>query len=179
MLPPDAQELAALADAQAARAGTETLVDLDRAADEMLESAAALIAAGRHWHAVYLAGYAAECLLKVAALRAAGAAITAPAFPAYSTHKRLVKTRRPAAAKVPELYHDLRFWLTSLVLHRRERGRPLSPLLDDRLRRAVRGVGRWRWVGMRYRYLRVDRVVAERVYHEVRWLARRRVALWS
>ena len=70
---PTAGDLDVLRRVRAIRGTDELLHELPQAADELLASAgASCCSPGRHWHAVYLAGYAVECDLKYAALRTVG-----------------------------------------------------------------------------------------------------------
>ena len=177
---PTAGDLDVLRRVRAIRGTDEAVQDLPPAADELLASAGVLLLAGRHWHAVYLAGYAVECDLKYAALRTVGVPVTARAVAALPAQVNFV-TRRRRGVRV-ESRHNLRLWATAIHLRRAEQGRPLNAVEQDRLLGAARFIDRVRWVGMRYRPLQATVPgavgVADRVYNVARRVHRRRDTLW-
>ena len=177
---PEPNDLDLMRRVRSIRGTDEALQELPPAADELLASAGRLLLANRHWHAVYLAGYACECDLKYAALRVIGVSITSPAVQSMAGEVKFVLRRRPGVR--PEAKHNLLLWAVAVHLRRAEQGRPLYPADRSRLLNVARFVDRVRWVGMRYRPLHARfpdaHSVSQRVYHHTRWLNRRRETLW-
>ena len=130
-------------------ASPETLQDQVLAAEERYWDAYELAVAGRPVAALYLAGFAAETLLKTAGFRFDGArpadqvdAMLAPARRFGKTHFAHVRD---------EGYHSLDFWLSFLVAKRGSAGRPLTAALSAALNGCVaRAHSLWA-VGLRYR----------------------------
>ena len=153
----------AAAAVRASTLGRETVQDLPVAADRLLRAAAVLRDAGETWHCIYLSGYAVECTLKHVALDLTGLPPTAGVMQSLGQQHLRMRAAYPAAYRRRD-YHDLTFWRRLIELYRREAGRPLRGEPYNRLAQQVRTVTRWWRVDMRYVYVPLPHVVANRVY---------------
>ena len=159
----------------------ETVNDLVLAAEERYWDAYELAVQGRHFAAIYVAGFTAEMLLKVAGFRFDGA------FPGDAIQPRLGPAKTYGAAKFPavgpESYHSLRFWTAFLEHKRVEAGHPLDPALLLELRtRTDRAHETW-WISMRYRpsgpVSATARAEMLALLEDVDWILKNHPRLWS
>jgi hypothetical protein len=154
----------------------QTLSEFVLAAEEKYWEALELATAGRPAASIYLLGYTAEMLLKVAAFRFDGAT------PADLVEPRLVPARvwlRAHAWHIPhEGYHSVAFWATYLRARRATRGMPLERNLDGQLVHHVRRIYAVWWVEMRYVVNRTTAGDVERLMSDVSWLRDNFTRLW-
>ena len=155
--------------------------DLVLAAAERNWDAYELAVQGRPFAAIYVAGFTAEMLLKVAAFRFDGALPGDLIQPRLGPAKTYGTSKFPAVG--PESYHSLRFW-TAFIEHKRiDAGRPLAPALLVELRtRTDRAHETW-WISMRYRLslpvAAIARAEMLALLEDVDWISKNHPRLWS
>ena len=124
--------------------------------------------------AVYLLGYVAEMLLKVAYYRIEG-------YPAYAN----VLAARQAARRQARLYalhrrsdHDLLYWAALVERRRRERGLPYDPAFAAALQMHVRRVAENWTEALRYADVDATPDELQAVADSVEWLVANRARPW-
>ncbi len=155
----------------------ETVQEFELAAEQKYFEALELMASGYRGAGIYLMGYVAEMLLKVAFFRYDGAR------PADLVGPRLGPARRRGRARIPrdvpwENYHSLNFWSLLLICERRWRNDPLPARIEARLRQRTRRLYQHWWVEMRYRRDSSRSLEVQTVYDDATWVRDNRVALW-
>lgn len=159
----------------------ETVNDLVLAAEERYWDAYELAVQGRPFAAIYVAGFTAEMLLKVAGFLFDGA------LPGDQIQPRLGPARTYGSARFPAIghegYHSLRFWTAFLEYKRVDAARPLDPAFLAELRtRTDRAHETW-WISMRYRPSAPVAVVARAemlgLLEDVDWMLKNHPRLWS
>jgi hypothetical protein len=129
--------------------------------------------AGRHTGAIYVLGYVAEMVLKVAVFRLHGV----PPYADLSPHRRGIlntySTRRRRNL------HDLEVWAEVLIDLRAIRGIPLDPGFAAQLRINVAVlVSHWK-EGLRYRHTQATSRELREVFEGIDWLFTNRSLLRS
>lgn len=147
---------------------TETWPRLQQAANERYWDGLALVTGfdTRRLGAVYLLGYVAEMLLKVAFFRRTALPDTADIAPALN------KAKQHAAWHKKKNLHAVEAWADLLIAERANRGDPLDPALAGSLRfHAATIAGNW---SESLRYKESDALESEfaTVYESVEWLRR-------
>ena len=128
--------------------------------------------AGRHTGAIYLFGYVAEMLLKVAFFRVRG-------FPAYGNVYPHLHIAQNHAAWTGGNLHSLEAWTEVLIATRASLGIPLDTVFASQLRMNVAVlVSHWR-ESLRYKYSEADSQELREVFDLVDWLLANRNVLWS
>lgn len=158
-------------------ANPETLIEFEFAWERRyLEGMRLLEEKETRTDGVYLLGYVAEMILKVAYFRFTGAAsedfldalLTASAF------KTAVKNLGVDA----EFYHSPRFWMEILISTRIQHKRPLPTQLQNNLRAFAEILyDNWK-VDMRYHSLPIGEAECQEVKVAVEWLYNRHESLW-
>jgi hypothetical protein len=154
----------------------ETIQDYTLAVPQRYLEGLQLMVEGYPGAGIYLMGYAAEMLLKLAYFLYTGAG------PADAVGPRLGPARHQARALgiqvLDEGYHSPRFWARLLLEQRRNDGLPLNNELEARLLNCADSLYSNWWVQMRYQpdVAREDEVA---VFHqEVDWLQGNLESLW-
>ncbi len=155
----------------------ETLQEMEFAAEDKYWEGIELLSSGRGGGGVYLLGYVAEMLLKIAYFRFIGAR------PADRVGAYLGPARNAGRLLIPgidrEQYHSLRFWASLLFQRRRQEHRPLPDDVAAPFRQRTRRLYQAWWVEMRYRRDRCEAWDSHNVYEDVTWLRNHYAALWS
>lgn len=161
----------------------ETVQDLVLAADERFWEGWELAVQGQYFACIYLTGYSAEMLLKVAAFRFDGALPGDPVVPRLQPAKAYGYQYLPAVPdKSPRSLH---FWAAYLERKRVDAGQPIPAALHvDLMLRVDRMHEGW-WVSMRYRSS-ADPTIASlsiqtealTLLEDVEWLRRNHSDLW-
>lgn len=159
----------------------ETVNDLVLAAEERYWDAYELAVQGRAFAAIYVAGFTAEMLLKVAGFRFDGAGPGDAIQPRLGPAKTYGAVRFPAIE--PESYHSLRFWTAFLEHKRVDAGRPLASAILTELRtRTARAYETW-WISLRYRVSGPVATTARAellpLLEDVDWMLKNHSRLWS
>ena len=131
----------------------ETLQDFELAAQDRYWEGLELLLAGRDAGGVYLLGYTAEMLLKLASLRLESVRPNDQVKPRLAPVRNWMRQTCPGIEY--EGFHSLVFWATYLRTKRRQQGRPLDPLTESQLAQRTRRLYSVWAVEMRYRSLRV------------------------
>jgi hypothetical protein len=155
----------------------ETLSEVAVAAEEKYWEGLDLLTSGRTGAGIYLMGYTAEILLKIAAFRFDGARPDDLMTARLPAAKQWMKQHAPNV--VPEGYHGLDFWLRYLDLRREQAGRMLPRGLRGELAHRVGRIYVVWWVEMRYRADRATILHGSRIFQDVTWLRENFVQIWS
>ncbi len=154
----------------------ETLSDFGVAAEEKYWEGIELAAAGHNAAGIYLLGFTAEMLLKIACFRNDGALVTSPVSPLLVPARTWLNA---TPMSVPhESYHSLWFWMTYLQARRIHQRRPLARNLDGELVHHVRRLYQVWWIEMRYRPDQATAHEVNRVVTDVTWLRENFLFLW-
>lgn len=154
----------------------ETLSDFSVAAEEKYWEGIELAVNGHYGAGIYLLGFSAEMLLKIACFRNDGALITSAVSPLLVPARIWLSS---TAASVPhEGYHSLWFWMAYLRARRIDQRRPMDRNLDGRLSHHVRRLYQVWWIEMRYRPDQATAQEANRVVNDVTWLRDNFSILW-
>ena len=126
---------------------------------------------------IYLLGYVAEMILKVAYFRfykpETGNMISSRLFP---TRER---AKNEGLVIDDEKFHSLAFWLTMLLYEREQERRPIRPKeLELNLRRRIDRLYQNWWVDMRYRAAPATVQDGLDVLEDVTWLIKHHTHLW-
>lgn len=149
-------------------ASPATVQDLVLASEERFWEGIELLVAGRRGAGIYLLGYAAEMILKVACFVADGARPYHPVEGRLAPARRWARDHRPGVRH--EGYHSLWFWAAVLRRKRALRGRPLPGSVDAPLMQRVhRMQGIW-VVGLRYKPDEAEHREAETFLDDVAWI---------
>lgn len=153
------------------------LSELVMSAEEKCDEALSLKKAGHYGAAIYLAGYAAEMLLKYAYMRLTGA------LPSESVETRLAPARYRAkhlmtVSVADESYHSLVFWLQLLLEERRSMSRQLGAGVEQAFIKRVSHLYSDWWVEMRYRPDQATPMEAQQALEQASWLKRFHNVLW-
>lgn len=125
---------------------------------------------GRRLGAIYLLGYVAEIVLKVAFFRVCG-------LPPYQAVSLKMATTHASWRGLS--LHDVNAWAALLIEERRLRGRPFEPVFASQLKRHVMLVtANWR-EALRYRHSAASEMELVEVFQGVDWLLGNSNALWS
>jgi hypothetical protein len=152
-------------------ASPETVQDIALAAERRLKEAVSLALMNEGHAAIYLAGMAAEMLLKTACYFVDGARPADLCQPRYAA---LAHRRYQPAHKVEfEQGHGIWFWSQELIARRRLRNKPVP----RRFLQAVAAIYADWFVGMRYRPGSAIFREAANFIGWVEWLARNHAAL--
>lgn len=135
-----------------------------------------LLTAGHPGAGIYLLGYTAEMLLKVASFRFDGASPTDPVAPRLAPAKGWLKTRPLAVGH--EAYHSLLFWANYLRSRRAAFGYAFDSRLEGELMHRVRRLYSIWWVEMRYRPDRATSHDVARAVDDVTWIRQNFSRLW-
>jgi hypothetical protein len=154
----------------------ETLSDFANASEQKFWEGIEVAAAGHPGAGIYLMGYSAEMMLKVAAFRFDGAALTDFVAPRLAPAKTWLAGHPWSVHH--ESYHSLLFWMTYLRARRVSRGRAFDRRLDGQLVHHVRRLYLVWWVEMRYRPDQATPQEVNRVLNDVAWLRDHFVLLW-
>jgi hypothetical protein len=157
-------------------AAPETISDFAAAAAQKFHEGIELGMAGRGGAAIYLMGYSAEMLLKVACFRFDGATPADLVAPRLAPAKNWLQARLPALPH--EGYHSLMFWSTYLTERRADAVRPLDATLTGELVHHTRRLYQSWWIEMRYRPDQSLPTEVERAYRDVCWLHDQFHDLW-
>jgi hypothetical protein len=154
----------------------ETISDFAASADQKYWEGLELVLAGHRGSGIYLMGYTAEMILKIACFRFDGAATTDLIGPRLGP----VRTRmRSHPGNIPsEGYHSLRFWCEYLRYRRATVGRSLDSNLDGLLVHHVKRIYCSWWVEMRYRPDSASTDDVRRMFSDVKWLRENQLVLW-
>lgn len=117
-------------------ANPETLQDFELAAQDRYWEGLELLLAGRDAGGVYLLGYTAEMLLKLASFRLESVKPTDTIKPRLAPVRNWMKQTCPGIDY--EGFDSLVFWATYLRAKRRQQGRPLDPLTESQLAQRTR-----------------------------------------
>jgi len=132
--------------------------------------ALAMAQEGRRLGAIYLLGYVAEIVLKVAFFRVCG-------FPPYQAVSLRMATAHASWRGFS--LHDVNAWATLLIEERRLRGRPFDPVFASQLKWHVMVVAaNWR-EALRYRHSAASETELAEVFQGVDWLLANSNLLWS
>ncbi len=164
-----------------ARVQAETPAVMLQAAEARLREAEVLLASQRWDGSVYLAGYVAEMLLKVAYCH------LEPSFPANGTvdfifgpAAKLWKSIVPGVTLPVQHKHNLLFWEQVLEPHRKASGKPPLNWVDALiLSRHLLTIRRNWGVDLRYQTPLVTETEASDVCAAARWIFDNRLVLWS
>jgi hypothetical protein len=154
----------------------ETWPEIELAAEDRFWDGYALGASGddRALGAVYLFGYLAEMLLKVAFFRARGVARHSDTAPERHAARTLAATYGR-----PRNYHDLKYWTFALERMRSANGRPLNAAFAGALTLRVSTLA-YHWAeSLRYRSVRPTESELHEVVDSVEWIFEHRSELWS
>ena len=154
----------------------ETLQDFELAAQDRYWEGLELMVAGREPGGVYLLGYTAEMLLKLASFRLESVRPTDPVKPRLAPVRQWMKQTCPGIDS--EGFHSLVFWATYLRTKRRQQGRPLDPLTESQLAERTRCLYAVWTVEMRYRSLRRPASDWRSAYDSVEWIRENYLRLW-
>jgi hypothetical protein len=152
----------------------ETWVSMERAGDERFWDGLVLAAGSepRTTGAVYLFGYAAEMILKVAYFRFTGLAAAQDIAPA-------LRAARTTAHFHRQNLHYLMGWANLLIATRVAAGRPLHPVVAGLLQLHILQLqSHWSEV-LRYRAVTAVPAELEEVYNSLDWLRANFRTLWS
>lgn len=159
-----------------ALANPETLQDFELAAQERYWEGLELMVAGRESGGVYLLGYTAEMLLKLASFRLESVRPTDLVKPRLAPVRNWMKQTCPGIDS--EGFHSLVFWATYLRTRRRQQGRPLDQLMESQLAQRTRRLYAVWAVEMRYRSLRLPASDLRSAYDSVTWIRDNYLRLW-
>lgn len=158
-------------------AAPETLQEFELAAEERYLDALELFVAGRNGAGIYLMGYAAEMILKVAYFKLDGVKPGGDLKPRLGPAKTFVKRMHPGIDY--ESFHSLLFWIHAIRLKRLSKRSGSSKSVDVQALRKVRRLYQIWWVEMRYRRDRSTQSEVNTVYEDVTWLWDNRMQLWT
>jgi hypothetical protein len=159
-------------------ARSETLSDLEWAAEERFREAEELLRAGHFSGAVYLFGLSCEMWLKLGCFRYRGAKITDPVLSQLGPAKAWMKIRYPLIQC--ESYHSLVFWVEYLIATRAASVNPLTSSAIGEARHHIvhRLFEDWK-IDLRYRQVAsLSERQARRVYRDAAWVRQHWNALW-
>ena len=149
-------------------ASPETLYDFTAAADTRCRDSQRLLVAGHFSGAVYLAGFACEMWLKLAAIRCHDrrAGPTSPVASYLSPIRLWMAAHFPGVPH--EAYHSLMFWSEYIIRFRSSSGDPLPALVAGELRHHAtrRLFNDWK-IDLRYRAIPVSDRHAWRVHGDM------------
>lgn len=155
----------------------EDLRSLELAAERRFYDALELATApaGCESSAIYLFGYAAEIILKVACFNLDGASLGTRT----DRHRKSLANLPTYKSSCGSNHHCLVGWLEVLLELRRKRGLPTTAQYRRELRRRVKTLsGEWS-ESIRYRSLPATRVELSRVYNTLSWLMTERFDLYK
>jgi len=154
----------------------ETLQEFDAAARQRHLEGLELMLAGSFGAGIYLMGYAAEMLLKIACFRIDGAGPADPIEPCLVQARQWKKKYFPNVDF--ENYHSLWCWCQLLLQKRVRKGRALSDPIASKLVSFVQELYATWWIEMRYRSDQALAVEAQTVYNDVTWIFDNHLLLW-
>ncbi len=155
----------------------ETVGEFEVASEEKFYQGQSLIIAGYHDIGIYILGYVAEMMLKMAYYRVIG-----KTKPSFRVDSALTPAKNVGEALIPliepEMFHSLRFWAMLLQSVRVGQGRPLSAALALPFEsRTERLYNNW-YIGMRYRRHLATQAEAMQVLDDVAWLRTHLSGFW-
>lgn len=154
----------------------ETLQEMELAAEDKYWEGLELMVTGRGGGGIYLMGYVAEMLLKIAYFR------FTDARPADHVPSRLGPARTAGNHLIPgighENYHSLRFWALLLFETRNRYHKPLPSEVEALFVQRTRRLYQTWWVEMRYRRDQSLGWNVRSVYDDVTWLRDNYAVLW-
>ncbi len=154
----------------------ETILDLARASRARYEEGLSLIAQGKRWTGIYIAGYAVEMILKIAYFLAKGAIFTDHVKPELDATR--VAARLLGIQHSPEGFHSVLFWTDLLLAECEHKGRSLPASLKSELHIQTDLLYDYWWIGMRYRPYQGTREEARILVDSVGWFMCNRAQLW-
>lgn len=124
---------------------------------------------------IYLLGYVAEVILKVAIFRASGFSDARP----IDLKQLDLKIKTHLAGLKKSNLHDLKALADVLIAERQNQGSPLDPVFSGVLQRQVGLVAtHWREY-LRYRHSTPEETEWREVYQAVEWIYDNQTKLWS
>lgn len=154
----------------------ETVGDVELSAWQRLDDALALYSQDRYHGAIYIAGFAAEMLLKTAAFYLGGATSTQSAQTMRDQVKQEVSSGILPATGAYESGHGLGYWSEVIIYRRNRQGLPPPPIEFVPIVTSLHL--NW-FVGMRYFPGSATEDDAAQFITQVEWLARSHAAVRS
>lgn len=154
----------------------ETILDLARASRARYEEGLSFISQGKPWIGIYIAGYSAEMILKIAYFLAKGAQWSSPVKPELDSTLR--EARFLGVLYPPQGFHNTLFWMDLLIAKLNHQGHRLTGDFESDLRTRTDILYDIWCISMRYRREEPMEEEVNAFIWALSWLMDKRFDLW-